>query len=103
MRDGFTFRATINFNVAFLNTSSDKEIYGIIKKIKDCKYFEKKDEEPAKPEQKAAQVEEEADDAVKSAGEDAPADQEAAFTSDVRGAEVCQEVPSDHQVPVSYL
>jgi len=75
-----------------------KDIFALIKKIKECKYFEKKDDEPAK-EEKTTAVEEEPSDPIKSSGEEASAEPEGAFTSDVRGAEVYQEVPSDHQVP----
>ena len=83
-----------------LTSLQDKDIFALIKKIKECKYFEKKDDEPAK-EEKTTAVEEEPSDPIKSSGEEASAEPEGAFTSDVRGAEVYQEVPSDHQVPVS--
>ena len=83
-----------------MTSLQDKDIFALIKKIKECKYFEKKEDEAAK-EEKTAAVEEESSDPIKSSGEEASAEPEGAFTSDVRGAEVYQEVPSDQEVPVS--
>ena len=87
----------------FLNILQDKEIYGIIKKIKECKYFEKQEDETVREEKETEIEEEEPIEPVKSTAEEASIEPEGAFTSDVRGAEVYQEVPSDHQVPVSIM
>ena len=88
----------IVFYVAFLDIHEDKEISGIINKVKECKYFEKQEDEVVK-EEKETEDEQETSEPIKSTAEEAVVETDDAFTSDVRGAEVYQEVPSDH-VPV---
>ena len=89
-----------------------KEISGIIKKIKDCKYFEKTDKEEAPTEEAEQQATEAQATETAEATEAAPAEvaeenvasAEAASNiiageEGVRGAEVYTAVPSDHPEP----
>ena len=89
--------------VSSLILSKDKDIYGILKKVRDCKYFEKQEEEPAKDESAEVGDEKDASEPAEPEAEGtSSAESSPAFTSDVRGAEVCEEVPSDQQVSMTY-
>ena len=89
-----------------------KEISGIIKKIKDCKYFEKTDKEEVPMEEAEQQDTEEHATETAEATEAAPAEvavenvgsaeagtNVVASDEGVRGAEVYTAVPSDHPEP----
>eukprot|EP00795_Rhopilema_esculentum_P011323 gene11323-21514_t len=86
-----------------LTKTKDKEIYGIVKKIKDSKYFEKAEEDEA-PTQEADSQEEQTGEQAEASTVAAESEVESAPTLEhtatgqveVRGSEVYTEVPSDH-------